>query len=79
MTGPARSLLTRSTLRTGHPVPAGRPDCWRDHAADDGAACALCYTISMQQDLLSKSPGCCGCWAGVNAAALYYQFHKVPS
>jgi hypothetical protein len=77
VTGPARDLLTRSGLRTAQPQAAGRPPCWRDLAHDDGQSCALCYTADMQQGLLHKSPGCEGCWAGINAAALYYTYRKV--
>jgi hypothetical protein len=79
MTGPARELLMEPTLRTGQPTPKGRPVCWRPRECDDNAACALAYTPRMQADLLQKSPGCEGCFAGINAAALYYQFRKVVS
>ncbi len=76
MTGPVRELLTVSTLRTAQPVPKGRPPCWRARDHDDGNACALAYTPKMQEDLIAKSPGCEACWAGVNAAALYYQYKE---
>ena len=79
MTGPARALLTRSSMQTGQPVSEGRPSCWRDLAHDDGRACALAYTPNMQESLISRSPGCAGCWAGINAAVLYYMFRKVQS
>lgn len=74
MTGPVRDLFKRATLRTGEPAPEGRPECWRDRESDNGKACALTYTPKMQQDLLKRSPGCAGCWAGINSAALYYQY-----
>lgn len=74
MTGPVRDMFTRPSLPTAQPSSEGRPVCWRDLSHDDGNACALCYTADMQQDLLSRSPGCEGCWAGINAAVLYYTY-----
>ncbi len=76
MTAPVRDLFTRPTLRTAMPATDGKPHCWRDRDHDDGNACALAYTPNMHEDLLSRSPGCAGCWAGINAAVLYYQYRE---
>lgn len=73
MTGPLRDLWHRPTAQ---PAASGRPACWRDREHDDGQCCALCYTPQMQQGLLRRSPGCAGCWAGINAAALYYAYRE---
>lgn len=76
MTGPARDPFARTGRPTAQPVSEGVPSCWRGRDDDDGAACALAYTPEMQQHLLSRSSGCEGCWAGVNAAWHYYSLKE---